>query len=525
MKGFVFLFCLWLISASLIFLNLGRISLWNNNEPRYAHAARNMIEEKNYLVPILKGKKRVDKPILTYWLIIASSKFLNKGKVTEFTARFPFALCGVLCITVVYLLGELLYNPLAGFLAGLFLIFTNEFVLTARRSIPDMALCLFITLSLYLFSLAYFREKKIFYIFAWIFCAFSFLTKGPVGVIIPALVVFIYLFAKGRLYTINVKYNLIGVAIFLLIALPWFLMVGKEFSYSFFLYHNVKHFLKGLDHVKPWYFYFIASLFPYSPSILFVPACISGGFIFPGVWFFTVFLFFTLAAAKRVVYLLPMAPAISLIAGEVTRRVILEEASLYEKKIFDISLFIILLGLAFLPFTSFIFKFKIPVIYHFLSLPPSVSLIYFLKTKERKKTLILSFAMIFLTYILYFGKILPEYDVKVRSAKPLAALIEKRINGYPVYRMGSYDAALEFYLGRPYIPKINFRNLKSMPSRFFIITREKTFRKKKSELPYYKVVLKVRNRGKTFLLLEVKKYARHRVYRIRKFEKLNLYNR
>ena len=505
MKRCLLILCLCLISALLIFLNLGEISLWNNNEPRYAHAARNMIEENNYLVPILKGKKRVDKPILTYWFIIASSKLLNKGEVTEFTARFPFAICGILCVIVVYLLGELLYNHLTGFLAGLFLIFTNEFVLTARKSIPDMALCLFITLSLYLFSLAYFREEKIFYIFAWISCAFSFLAKGPVGIVIPALIVFIYLLAERGLYAFSVKYNLIGAVVFLLMALPWFLMVGKEFSYNFFLYHNIKHFFKGLDHVKPWYFYFIASLFPYSPPMLFVPACIGGGFLFPGVWFLTVFLFFTLAAAKRVVYLLPMAPAISLIAGEVARRVILEDASLYEKRIFDISLFVILLGLTFLPFVSFILKFRIPLLFYFLSFLPLASLIHFMKTRERKKTLILSFAMIFSAYILYFGKILPEYDVKVRSAKPLAALIKKRINGYPVYRMGPYDAALEFYFGRPYIPKVNFRNLRSMPSRFFIIVREKTFKKKKSELPYYEVVLKVRNREKTFLLLEVKK--------------------
>jgi 4-amino-4-deoxy-L-arabinose transferase-like glycosyltransferase len=522
-KPWTYYLAILLVASSILcFVNLGKISLWNNNEPRYAHTARNMLESGDWITPQYKGKLRTDKPILTYWLIAASSKLLNHGNVSEFSARFPFALLGVLGVLVAFFFGASLGGARAGFISGFALLFTNEYILTVRRSIPDMALCFFILLTLFLFYKGYSSQsrKGLFYLLAYIPAALGFLTKGPVAVIILGGTAFIYLAVRRDLRELKRLLFIPGIVLFLVATLPWFLMVGPKFSKGFFLLHNIKHGFIGLDHQQPWYFYFQSLPVCFAPASLFLPAGVwlwlkerdraNSPFLLPLIWFFLTLLIFSMAAAKRVVYLLPAAPALALLTGMVINRFWEGELGKGFSALAETGIGLSFLCLAVAPFLPMYFKLHtggwLPAL---AIIPISLFILHILKRPEAKTGAFVSLGLLFFAaYALYFIHYQPQYDRFHRSAKPLAARIKMVVDGAPLYRMGSFDAALEFYLGRPYLPKISDTEgleeafLKT-PKRFFIITRAKHWgRLDKAYKSKLQVVFTNVSRRKRFVLLE-----------------------
>jgi 4-amino-4-deoxy-L-arabinose transferase-like glycosyltransferase len=57
-----------------LFFKLWGFSLFDVDEPRYAEAAREMIESNNWITPYFNYVVRFDKPVLFYWLIAFSYK-------------------------------------------------------------------------------------------------------------------------------------------------------------------------------------------------------------------------------------------------------------------------------------------------------------------------------------------------------------------------------------------------------------------------------------------------------------------
>ncbi len=520
-KPWTYYLAILLVAGSVLcFTNLGKISLWNNNEPRYAHTARNMLESGDWITPVYKGKLRADKPILTYWLIMASANLLNHGKVNEFIARLPFAILGILGVIVIFLFGTSLGGARVGFISGLALLFTLEYITTARRCLPDMALCFFITLTLFLFYKGYSsREKKgLFYILSYIPAALGFLTKGPVAIVIPGGVAFIYLAIRRDLKEIKGLRILPGLIIFLVIVLPWFLAVTPEFSKEFFLLHNLKHFTKGLDHQKPWYFYFEATSIPYAPAIFFLPAGVwlwkkeedktRSPLLLPLIWTFFPFLIFSLAAAKRVIYLLPMAPALALIAGLSIDSFLKGEGEKIFQRLMHLGVGLAFLSLILVSFLPLYFELQYGLWLSVLSLLPlSCLTFYLLKGASPCPKSLFCLGLFFVAYALCFLHFQPKYDWLYRSAKPLAREIKAVVGHAPLYRMGSFDAALEFYLNRPYLPKVSPRGLdrvlKGSGSGSYIITREKYWRRLSGKYKLrLRVVFTTISRRKRFVLLE-----------------------
>ncbi len=508
-----------LASSFLCLVNLGNISLWNNNEPRYAHTARNMLESRDWITPVYKGKLRADKPILTYWLIMASAKLLNHRKVNEFIARFPFAILGILGVIVIFFFGISLRGPRTGFISGLTLLFTLEYISTARRCLPDMALCFFITLTLFLFHRGYTaKEKKgLFYLLAYIPAGLGFLTKGPVALVIPVGVALIYLAFRRDLKEIKNLHILSGLIVFLAIVLPWFLAVTPEFSKEFFLLHNLKHGLKGLDHQKPWYFYLEASPIPYAPAIFFLPAGvwlwkkeeekIQSPMLLPLIWTSFTFLLFSLAAAKRVIYLLPIAPALALTAGLSIDRLLGGERDKTFVTFTNLGTVLGFLSIAISPLLTIYYKLPTNPLCLALAVLPIFCLVLSFKKEAWTRSLVSLSLLFFFAYSFYFLHFQPQYDRLYRSAKPLAREIKSIVNDAPLYRMGSFDAALEFYLNRLYLPKVSPRDLdkvlRNSGKEFYIITRERHWRRLSSKYKLrLRVVFTAISREKRFVLLE-----------------------
>lgn len=331
--GILIVFCF-----VLFFVNLGQWDLWNPDEPRYAQVAREMVRGGDWILMHLNGEVYGDKPPLFFWLIAVSS-FLWNG-FTSFSVRFPSAFFGTLTVLLTFFIGRRLYSSRTGFLAGLILATSLEFTYLATRANIDATLTFFTTASIFCFIKWYgFNEEEregegrfkglSIYGF-YIGLALATLSKGPVGFILPLLVVLVYLAIQRDWNGIRRMKLLKGMILFFIIVVAWYvpalLKGGKEYFDETIMLHTIDRFAKGTSKIRPFYYYLYNFPADFLPWIFFLPAAIVYGFsdrkagikrefLFLIIWFAVIFIFFSLSKGKRGLYLLPLFPAASLMVG------------------------------------------------------------------------------------------------------------------------------------------------------------------------------------------------------------------
>jgi 4-amino-4-deoxy-L-arabinose transferase-like glycosyltransferase len=239
-----------LIAAGLILFmnNLGGPSLWDLDEGRNATASLEMLESGDYIVPTFNAQLRVDKPILLYWLQVGSYRLFG---INEFAARLPSALAASGVLLIGYELGRALYGTITGFLGALILGSTAMMVGAGRFANPDAALNFFVALTLLIFWRGLARPTSSWFATLGILFGCAALTKGPVGVMLPILVMVSFLTWEKRLAVLWDRRLLWGVLAMALVALPWYIWVAVEtrglFLRGFLGEHNLSRFFQPMD--------------------------------------------------------------------------------------------------------------------------------------------------------------------------------------------------------------------------------------------------------------------------------------
>jgi 4-amino-4-deoxy-L-arabinose transferase-like glycosyltransferase len=164
------------------------------------------------------------------------------------------------------------------------------------------------------------------------FAALAVLTKGLIGILIPAMVIGAWIIVLGEWRMLKTLYLPSGLALFLLITAPWHILVGMvnpEFYQFYFIHEHFQRFLTRVHgRYKPfWYFIPIVLLgmFPWS---VFLPQAIKHSIpsswrerhehrdaLFLMLWAGLVFLFFSASSSKLVPYILPVFPPVALLIG------------------------------------------------------------------------------------------------------------------------------------------------------------------------------------------------------------------
>jgi 4-amino-4-deoxy-L-arabinose transferase-like glycosyltransferase len=168
--------------------------------------------------------------------------------------------------------------------------------------------------------------------------ALAVLTKGPVGIVLPGLIILAFLLYTGNVRSVLREMNWFwGGLVFLLMTLPWYIAVvwfnGSAFTDSFFGYHNIERFTSVVNnHWAPWYFYFIVVPVSFLPWSAHLPIAIARlrfwqlrhwrqqprsaqlG-LFALFWFAVIFGFFTIAVTKLPSYTIPLLPAAGILVG------------------------------------------------------------------------------------------------------------------------------------------------------------------------------------------------------------------
>jgi 4-amino-4-deoxy-L-arabinose transferase-like glycosyltransferase len=349
------LLLLCLLAGVLFFVRLGAPGLFDADEPAYAQAAREMMERGDWVTPTFNGNPRFDKPVLFYWLIIASYRIFG---VTEFAVRCWSALSAVGLTLMLCLAARRWFGPPADLWAGLAFATSALTALLARAAVTDMLLTLFVTAAVLSFLAALESSTQPLPLLSptsggeagvmgkagrawaragWGAMALAVLVKGPVGLVIPALalgpaLLILREFRSGLRRLIPWE----GPVLFLALAAPWYVLVwnanGWAFVEGFILKHHVTRYTGVVSsHAGPLWYYLPVILVGFFPWSGFLPAALWAAWrtararraerpadralVICACWLLGLFLFFSAAGTKLPSYLFPAFPAMALLVG------------------------------------------------------------------------------------------------------------------------------------------------------------------------------------------------------------------
>lgn len=347
----------WRLGATIVWLaflgvtvflwQLGDIGLVDETEPKFAEAARVMVETGDWLTPYFNDATRFDKPPLIYWLMAIGYSLLG---FNEWAVRLPSALSAIALLGFCCYVLQRYCSLRAGWLGAAVLALNLQMAIWGRIGVSDMLLnaCMGGTLLCFFCGYAkpgqplhphskwHWWPQNPWYWGAYICSALAILTKGPVGLVLPGLIILIFIFYTGQWQSVLGELGLTGGFLLLgALSLPWFVAIvyehGSSYIQDFFGLHNVERFTSVVNrHGAPWYFYFGVVLVGFAPWSVYLPFAISRQQIwrrrwlarqprhthlglFASCWFAVIFLFFTIAATKLPSYTLPLLPAAALL--------------------------------------------------------------------------------------------------------------------------------------------------------------------------------------------------------------------
>ncbi|RMF96319.1 MAG: glycosyltransferase family 39 protein, partial [Candidatus Schekmanbacteria bacterium] len=259
-KNIVLIFLIVILVYFLFFYGLSKRDLWDPDEGRYAEIAREMIERGDYITPTLNYENYNKKPPLYFWLSVISYKlFPNK----DYAPRYVSALFGTGCVLFVLFAGTRLFCFESGIFSALILLTSLEFIALSRAIVTDMILTFFITaaiLSFFIFSLKLSSKYEIFKYLLFIFSGLAFMSKGPLGIIVPSLVILSYILAFRDFSKIRDLLRPINILLFLLVVLPWYVISTIKtpgFLYDNLIYENVMRYFTNVHERSGSIFYYI----------------------------------------------------------------------------------------------------------------------------------------------------------------------------------------------------------------------------------------------------------------------------
>lgn len=269
--GILFIMCL-----VMFFFGSGSLPITDPTESNYVLTAKEMLLSGEYLSPHIYGNAWFDKPILFYWELIAAFQLMG---ISEASARFFPAVFASLGIFGTYFFGSWLYDRKRGMISAIILLTSLEYWYIAHAVITDMTLFCAMSASLIFFYVGYHKKCPKYYYAAYAAAGIAVLTKGPIGLCMPGLIILLFLvWQKDLSHLLRMRLGS-GMALFFAIIstwyLPMFLLHGWDFINTFFGVHNVlRATVSEHPEVNYWFYYLLVFLAGFLPWI--VPLLVHG---------------------------------------------------------------------------------------------------------------------------------------------------------------------------------------------------------------------------------------------------------
>jgi 4-amino-4-deoxy-L-arabinose transferase-like glycosyltransferase len=197
----------------------------------HSEVAREMLVRHDWVTLYANGIRYLEKAPLLYWSMAASFKVFG---VHTAAARLPLALTVLALAFAMESFGRRAFSSSrVGLYAALILLSSFGIFIFTRITIPDVAVCLWLTLALFCYWLTEQQEVPS-RLLCWGFaacCALNVLTKGLIGIVFPILIVLAHLLLnrrslRGCMARVRQFFPLSSFFVFLAIAAPWHILIG-----------------------------------------------------------------------------------------------------------------------------------------------------------------------------------------------------------------------------------------------------------------------------------------------------------
>jgi len=307
---------LWVLLAVIWFGTLGIRPLYKADESRYGEISREMVVSGDWITPRLNGFKYFEKPPLQYWATAALFEVFGEH---DWVARLWTALIGFAGIVMVLTAANRLFGPPVGIYAAAVLAASPLYVLLGQVNTLDMSVAIFLSAAIFAFALGHM-------LVFWAMCALAVLSKGLIGIVLPGGALFVYMLVKRDWGLIRRVRLVPGVALFLAIAAPWFIAVSianAEFAHFFFVQEHFQRFTTQMHHRvhPPWYFIPVLAagmapwLVPLGHAAVRAFRRRTDTELMLWIWALIVFVFFSASGSKLPPYILPIFPALAVLAA------------------------------------------------------------------------------------------------------------------------------------------------------------------------------------------------------------------
>lgn len=313
---------------------LPRTSYYRGDERFYTDAAIRMVQTGDYLTPYYHtGRVRFRKPILVYWIIVASYKVFG---ISLFSSRIPFLVAGCLVLFFTYRITSVLFGEREALLASAILASNMTVFHTSIRSHPDIIQCLFLAMSLYGFMNLILRGERSshYHWLAYMGAALAVASKGGLGLLPVAFSLIFASSCKGvrvrELFKGKVIITSAAVALFWFVAISFkhgeaalrdfFLdQVGERLSGSkIYILENAFLYLGGLlKELMPWSLMSLIVLVRDWDRVKGLYLTKKKEVLLVAGWYLSIFAIFALSNIQRARYFLPTYPLLGALLASV----------------------------------------------------------------------------------------------------------------------------------------------------------------------------------------------------------------
>ncbi|MGI4862177.1 MAG: glycosyltransferase family 39 protein [Janthinobacterium lividum] len=329
------LFLLVLALAVIWFIPLGWRHLVPSDEGRYAEMAREMFVTGDWITPRYNGYKYFEKPPLQTWANALTFACFGIG---EWQARLYTALTGFAGVLLAGYTGARVFDRVTGIATAVILASSPYWNLLGHFNTLDMGLSFWMEVTMCALLLAQRpglrrTSARGWMCVCWGGMALAVLSKGLVGLILPGTALILYTVVARDWALWRRLHVAAGVPVFLVIAVPWFVLVqdrNPDFFHFFFVVQQFQRYLTPDQHRPgPLYYFVPILLIGFLPWLSLVAGTLrergsaareARGFApvtLLAVWAIFIFVFFSASHSKLVSYILPIAPALALLLGRV----------------------------------------------------------------------------------------------------------------------------------------------------------------------------------------------------------------
>ena len=322
-----------LIAAALLIYLPGFFTLpaTDRDESRFAEASRQMLETGNIVDIRFQDDPRYQKPIGIYWLQAASALIVDRPANAIWPYRLPSLLAALVALEYLFRLGERLFDRRCGFVAALLLGASILLGVEARLATTDACL-LAATLASYdaLAAMYLGRGKRQLAIQFWVALGIGILIKGPMLPLIVLLTIATLAIADRRVAWLRALEPLWGIPLMAIIVAPWLIAIGLASHGAFYKASLGKDFFAKIMggqelHGFPPGFYLLAFVATFWPGGLLAAAAAPTVWLrrrlpsyrFLLAWLLPAWVALELVPTKLVHYVLPLYPALALLAAAV----------------------------------------------------------------------------------------------------------------------------------------------------------------------------------------------------------------